>query len=58
MSKVIEGQIAKPCLFDNSKECPARKALEDVKWSASSAVDKALEKACPICPIRLKMLPK
>lgn len=48
--------VEKPCLFDNSKECPARKAIEDVGWEASSAVDKALEKACPICPIRLDMI--
>jgi len=44
----------KVCLFDNSKECPARIALTGAGYSDD--VPSVLEKACPLCPIRMKML--
>ena len=49
MPKVLKRQ----CLFDNSKECPVRVATADIGMMGATLV----EKACPICPIRLKMIP-
>ena len=56
MSKVIEGQIAKPCLFDNSIECPTRKALEGAGEPVRMGIPEILEYACPICPIRAELM--
>lgn len=44
------------CLFDNSKQCPALTAMEDVV-RRDLGIEKVLEHACPICPIRLEMIP-
>ena len=52
MSKVIKGHLKNACLFDESKECPARKASVG---SMTVNLSDILEHACPICPIRLKM---
>jgi len=43
--------VEKPCLFDNSKECPARKASEK-PWNLSFLV----QHACPICPIHAEIM--
>jgi len=44
-------EIEKACLFNSSKECPARKAVPR-DWDLASLA----KIVCPICPIRLKML--
>lgn len=49
-------QVEKPCLFDNTVECPAREALEGI-LRTDLALGLIVEKACPVCPIRLKMIP-
>ena len=57
VTRILSGKIENACLFDNNEECPVRKVFEaDVR--ADVAAEKTLEKACPICPIRLKMLGK
>ena len=54
MSKAIEGRLKDACLFDNSKECPARKASPTKPWDLTGLA----KIVCPICPIRLKMIQK
>ena len=45
-------KVKRPCLFDNSKECPARNAgIPD--WELSALA----RDACPICPKRIDMIP-
>jgi hypothetical protein len=44
-------KATRPCYFDNSIECPVRKVADVHRASL-------LEKACPICPKRLKMVEK
>jgi len=48
-------EAKKPCLFDNSKECPVQKASETGIKDRVLRVE-LLQKACPICPIRLNMV--
>ena len=48
-------EVENPCLFDNTKECAIRKAFaghlaEDV------AIEKTLEKGCPMCPIHQEIM--
>jgi len=45
------------CLFNNKIQCPARKAMEGVEEPRRYAVSLTLDKACPICPKRLAMIP-
>ena len=40
------------CLFDNDKQCPVRTGR------TGAIIDVVrLEKACPICPIRIRKIP-
>lgn len=50
----------KACVFDYSMECPYRVATANQMGRIHDfqVVGLMLEKACPICPIRLKMLPE
>jgi hypothetical protein len=52
----FEGYVMaeKPCIFDTSKECPARvvtRIANKLDWNLA-------ELASKVCPIRLAMLPK
>ena len=46
-----------PCLFNNDIQCPARKAMKDVEEPPRSEISQTLDKACLICPKRIKMIP-
>jgi hypothetical protein len=55
----FEGYVMaeKPCIFDTNKECPARvvtRIANKLDWNLAELASKV----CPICPIRLAMLPK
>lgn len=47
----------KPCIFNISKECPARVATRIANKLDWNLVELA-SNVCPICPIRLEMVPK
>ncbi len=49
--------VEKPCLFDTNKECPARVATRIARKLDWNLVELA-SNVCPICPMRLEMLPK
>jgi hypothetical protein len=45
----------KVCIFDNDKECPARKAsvgAGKLDWDLSDLASKV----CPLCPIRAELM--
>jgi len=45
-----------PCLFNNDIQCPAQKASA-IEIKDRVLRNEILEKACPICPKRLTMIP-
>ena len=48
----------KMCVFDYGMECPFRASTQMPSLEEFQVVGMMLEKACPICPIRIKMLPE
>ena len=50
-------EVKEPCLFDNSKECPVRTAGFPYKKGEVPLYTHLLEKACPQCPKRIRMIP-
>lgn len=49
-------KVKMPCLFDNSKKCPARTAMESVPLKRDWDLTTLAKNVCPICPTRLNML--
>ena len=53
--EIKEKSVEKPCLFDNSKDCPARIAHTQSKGNDWVDFGDLAEKVCSICPMRMRL---